>query len=129
MGSFRATLEVSGKSADVLFSNIEFSRKTDSKGKPVTGILGGRLSVTIEASEDTSIIETMLNFQCKPINGKIAYIGQDKDVPLRTTEFYNAYVVFYKETFSSAKKYPMTVFVTFSAEEIVIGRAFLQNRW
>ena len=34
MGSFRATLELGGKEYDVLYSNYEFSRNTDSKGKP-----------------------------------------------------------------------------------------------
>ena len=32
MGSFRATLELGGKEYDVLYSNYEFSRNTDSKG-------------------------------------------------------------------------------------------------
>ena len=47
MGSFRASLELGGKEFDVLFSNYEFSRSTDSKGKPSSSITGGRVVVTI----------------------------------------------------------------------------------
>ena len=38
MGSFRASFEFSGKEYDVLFSNFEFSRNTDSKGKPSSNV-------------------------------------------------------------------------------------------
>ena len=73
MGSFRASLELGGKEFDVLFSNYEFSRSTDSKGKPSSSITGGRVVVTIESTEDTSTIEAMLNSQFKPVEGKIIY--------------------------------------------------------
>ena len=57
MGSFRATLELGGKEYDVLYSNYEFSRSTDSKGKPSSSISGGRVSVTVESTDDTTAIE------------------------------------------------------------------------
>lgn len=53
MGSFRVTLELEGKKEiDVLFSSAEFSRKTDTKGKPVTRVFGGRITVKVESTED-----------------------------------------------------------------------------
>ena len=73
MSSFRATLELGGKEYDVLFSNYEFSRTTDKKGQPASSISGGRISVTIESTDDTSTIEAMLNSQFKPVEGKIVY--------------------------------------------------------
>ena len=57
MSSFRATLELGGKEYDVLYSNYEFSRTTDKKGQPASSISGGRISVTIESTDDTSTIE------------------------------------------------------------------------
>ena len=73
MSSFRATLELGGKEYDVLYSNYEFSRTTDKKGQPASSISGGRISVTIESTDDTSTIEAMLNSQFKPVEGKIVY--------------------------------------------------------
>ena len=73
MSSFRATLELGGKEYDVLYSNYEFSRTTDKKGQPASSISGGRISVTIESTDDTSTIEAMLNSQFKLVEGKIVY--------------------------------------------------------
>ena len=73
MSSFRATLELGGKEYDVLYSNYEFSRTTDKKGQPASSISGGRISVTIESTDDTSTIEAMLNSQFKSVEGKIVY--------------------------------------------------------
>ena len=90
MGSFRASLELGGKEFDVLFSNYEFSRSTDSKGKPSSSITGGRVVVTIESTEDTSTIEAMLNSQFKPVEGKIIYKKTDEDAKMKEVELYCA---------------------------------------
>lgn len=129
MGSFRAVLELNGKQMDVLFSSVEFSRKTDSKGKPVTGVFGGRIKIIIESTEDTSIIESMLNNQFKPVSGHILYKKAEEDTKLKQIIFSNSYIVHYKETFKYEDNQPMTIFITFSAEEISIGSAYLDNRW
>ena len=71
MSSFRATLELGGKEYDVLYSNYEFSRTTDKKGQPASSISGGRISVTIESTDDTSTIEAMLNSQFKPVRVRL----------------------------------------------------------
>ncbi len=35
MGALRATVSIRGREIDILFSHIEFSRKTDNKGRPL----------------------------------------------------------------------------------------------
>lgn len=129
MGSFRATLALGGKEFDVLYSNYEFSRNTDSKGKPSSNILGGRVNVMIESTEDTSVIEAMLNSQFKPVEGKITYKKTDEDAKMKEVEFKNAYIVHFKETLDVNNDVPMTIAITFSAEEITVGNAALDNRW
>lgn len=129
MGSFRAVLELAGKEIDVLFSDVEFSRKTDAKGKPVTNIFGGRIKIIIESTEDTSIIESMLNNQFKSVGGSILYKKTEEDSKLKQIIFSNAYVVYYREVFTPNRGVEMRTHVTFSAEEISIGDAYLNNRW
>ncbi len=129
MGSFRATLELGGKEFDVLYSKYEFSRNTDSKGKPSSNILGGRVAVTIESTEDTSVIEAMLNSQFKSVEGKIVYKKTEEDAKMKEIEFRNAYIVYYKEMLDVNNEVPMQLSVTFSAEEIIVGNATLNNRW
>ena len=127
--AFRASMEVAGKEYDVLFSDYEFSRNTDTKGKPSSNILGGRIEVIVESTEDTTLIESMLNGQFKPIDGKITYKKADEDAKMKEIEFKNAYVVHYKETLDVNNEVPMTIAITFSAEEITVGNAALDNRW
>lgn len=129
MGSFRATLELGGKEYDVLYSNYEFSRNTDSNGKPSSSISGGRVSVTVESTDDTTAIEAMLNSQFKAVDGKIVYKKTDEDAKMKEIEFKNAYIVHYKETLDATNEVPMTIAMTFSAETITVGNAELDNRW
>ena len=129
MGSFRASLELGGKEYDVLYSNVEFARSTDSKGKPSSSITGGRVVVTIESTEDTSTIEAMLNSQFKAVEGKIVYKKTEEDAKMKEICFKNAYIVHYKETLNVENETPMTIAMTFSAETITVGNAELDNRW
>lgn len=129
MGSFRASFEFGGNEYDVLYSNFEFSRKTDSKGKPSSNVLGGRVHLVIESTEDTTVIESMLNGQFKPVEGKIVFKKTDEDAKMKEVTFKNAYVVNYKETLDVTNDVPMRIDVTFSAEEISVGDATLDNRW
>ena len=129
MSSFRATLEMGGKEYDVLYSNYEFSRSTDSKGRPSSSISGGRVSVTVESTEDTTALESMVNSQFKPIDGKIVYKKTDEDAKMKEIAFKNAYIVHYKETLDTTNEVPMTIAMTFSAESITVGNAELDNRW
>ena len=100
-----------GKEYDVLYSNYEFKRNTDAKGKPASSVTGGYVSVTVESTEDTTAIEAMLNNQFKEI------------------EFKNAYIVHYKETLDTTNDVPMTIAMTLSAETLTVGNAELDNRW
>ncbi|CAA0258451.1 type VI secretion system tube protein TssD [Tenacibaculum maritimum] len=129
MGSFRAVFTFEGKEFDVLYSKHEFSRNTDKKGKPSSNILGGRVEISFESTEDTTVIEAMLNSQFKPVAGKITYKKTEEDAKMKELEFHNAYVVYYKETLDVNNEIPMTTKVVFSAEEITLGDAALHNRW
>ncbi|EFB32573.1 hypothetical protein HMPREF0971_01026 [Segatella oris F0302] len=104
MGSFRATLELGGKEYDVLYSNYEFSRNTDSKGKPSSSISGGRVSVTVESTEDTTAIEAMLNSQFKAVDGKIIYKKTEEDAKMKEIEFKKTYIVHYMNSIYNLQK-------------------------
>ena len=127
--AFRASLELNNKEFDVLYSNYEFRRNTDSKGMPSSSVLGGRVKVTIESTEDTSVIEAMLNSAFKPVEGKIIYKKTEEDAKMKEIQFKNAYIVHYSETLDANNDVPMTITITFSAEEITVGSAALDNRW
>lgn len=129
MGSFRATLTFNGTEYDVLYSHYEFNRNVDAKGKPSSNILGGRVQVTVESTDDTAVIEAMLNSQFTAVEGTITYKKTDEDSTMKEVNFKNAYIVHYAETLNVDDETPMQLAVTFSAEEITIGNATLDNRW
>ncbi len=129
MGSFRASLELGGKEFDVLYSEYVFSRDTDKKGKVSSGVYGGRVKVKIESTEDSSVIEAMLNSQFKTVDGKITYKKTEEDAKMKEVAFKNAYLVYYKEILDVTGERPMQIEFSVSAEELTIGNAAIDNRW
>lgn len=47
MAELKATVCLQGKDIEVISSHIEFNRKTDNKGRPVTNVIGGRITITV----------------------------------------------------------------------------------
>lgn len=126
MAGLRAT---QGKDIEVISSHIEFNRKTDTKGRPVTNVIGGRITVTIESTKETIILEAMINSPYKVISGKVTYYNTDDNPVFRVVEFKYAYIVYYKEVFNVDRKRQMYSTITFSADIIMIGNAYLSNQW
>lgn len=52
MAELKATVCLQGKDIEVISSHIEFNRKTDNKGRPVTNVIGGRITITVDALYD-----------------------------------------------------------------------------
>ncbi|TGY25288.1 type VI secretion system tube protein TssD [Bacteroides caecimuris] len=129
MAGLRATVCLQGKDIEVISSHIEFNRKTDTKGRPVTNVIGGRITVTIESTKETIILEAMINSPYKVISGKVTYYNTDDNSVFRVVEFKYAYIVYYKEVFNVDRKRQMYSTITFSADIIMIGNAYLSNQW
>lgn len=51
MAELKATVCLQGKDIEVISSHIEFNRKTDNKGRPVTNVIGGRITITVNLPE------------------------------------------------------------------------------
>lgn len=98
MAELKATVCLQGKDIEVISSHIEFNRKTDNKGRPVTNVIGGRITITVESTRETTILEAMVNSPFKAISGKVIYYNiLRSNVPsmlysLRTNKFSPAYV-------------------------------------
>lgn len=129
MAGLRATVCLQGKDIEVISSHIEFNRKTDTKGRPVTNVIGGRITITIESTKETIILEAMINGPYKVISGKVTYYNTDDNSVFRVVEFKYAYIVYYKEVFNVDRKRQMYSTITFSADIIMIGNAYLSNQW
>lgn len=123
MAELKATVCLQGKDIEVISSHIEFNRKTDNKGRPVTNVIGGRITITVESTRETTILEAMVNSPFKAI-----YNTKDNSI-FRVVEFKYAYIVYYKEIYNVDRKRQMYSTITFSADIIMIGDAYLSNQW
>jgi hypothetical protein len=126
--AFRASITTSGKTFDVLACNYEFDRDVDSKGRPASNVYGGKVTVKIESTADTSLIEQMIS-QFKPISGSVTFQKGDEDAKMKELKFETGYIIGYKENFDIVGAEPMTITFTISAKSIKIGSADFEQNW
>ncbi len=125
--AFKAKLSISGKDYDVLSCSYAFSRNTDHKGKPVSDTSGGTVSLALESTEETALLETMLNTPEKPLTATIDFQQSESTASMKKIELKEAYIVSFSESFSDGS--PMVYQITLSARDIKLGTAELKNDW
>ena len=126
--AFRSTLNLGGKEYDVLDCSYSLKRDVDSKGRPSSNIYGGKITVRVESTEDTTILETMVN-QFKPFNGSIEFKKGDEEGKMKELTFENAYIIEFAEGIDIVGPAPMSISVTISAQTIKIGGAEYEENW
>jgi hypothetical protein len=125
--AFKAKFTCAGKDYDVLSCSYAFSRNTDHKGKPVSDTSGGTVSLALESTEETALLETMLNTPEKPLACTIDFQQSDSTASMKKIELTDAFIIQYSESFSDGA--PMVHQITLSAKDIKLGTAELKNDW
>ena len=127
--SFNAKLKFGAKDGiDVLACDYKLRRETDAKGRPSSGVFGGSINITVESTEDTSIVESMMN-QYKPVDGAITFKKSDEDAKMKELSFEKGYVTDFRESIDGKGKKPLQIEFTISAQKIKIGNAEHKNEW
>lgn len=129
MRTFKATIELLGEEIEVISYTIEFSRKTDNKGRPCTPTLGGRFTFVTEATSSTFLAELMLNLNHKPVLGRIRFFHPEDNKTMGELTFRDAFVVFYKESCYINKSTPIRITCTLTARVVAIGHAYQDSGW
>ena|SRR5688572_16066116 len=127
--SFKAQLKMGSKEFDVIACSYALHREVDGKGRPAGIVCGGTIDLSVESTDDTSIIESMVNNQHKPVDGTITYKKSDEDAKLKELSFEKGYVVRFAESFDTIGSQPMLINFTVSAQTIKIGSAEHKNDW
>lgn len=127
--AFKARLNFSGKEYDVLNCSYALNRDVDSKGRPSSGVYGGTIDLEIESTEDTSIVESMVNNQFKPVTGSLLVKKSEEDAKMKELSFEDGYIVKYSEGLSIIGDTPMTYKFTISARKLKLGNAEHVNDW
>jgi hypothetical protein len=127
--AFNAKLKIGSKdNIDVLKCDYALHRDVDSKGRPSSLVYGGSINFSVESTDDTSIIESMVN-QYKPINGSVTFKKTDEDAKMKELTWEKGYVISFREGIDITGTTPMIVDFTVSAEKIKIGNAEHKNDW
>lgn len=126
--SFKARLKVAGKEVNVLGCSYALKQETDATGRPSSITRGGKITLNVESTGDTTFFEWMCNnFERK--DGSIVFIKRDTDATLKELTFKEAYLVDYRENFDSTGENPITESFTLSAKEIGVGNGTHTNEW
>ncbi|HHU57796.1 MAG TPA: type VI secretion system needle protein Hcp [Bacteroidales bacterium] len=126
--AFRASLQLAGKEYDVLDCDYKLERDVDSKGRPASNVYGGKIRVQVESTEDTAILEQMVN-QFKPISGSIVFKKGDEEAKMKELLWENGYIVSFEESIDVVGSRPMTTSFTVSAQVLKMGGAQFEQNW
>jgi hypothetical protein len=121
--AFKARLNFSGKEYDVLHCSYSLNRDVDAKGRPSSGVYGGTINIEIESTEDTSIVESMVNNQYKPLTGTLLIKKTEEDAKMKELHFEDGYIVKYSEGINIVGDNPMTLKFQISARKLKLGIA------
>ncbi|GAA4180181.1 type VI secretion system tube protein TssD [Sphingobacterium ginsenosidimutans] len=127
--SFKTRLSLGGKEYDVIQCKFSLHRDVDSKGRPSSSVYGGTIKVEVESTEDTSVIEAMVNNQYKTVNGKITFKKSEEDATMKELKFQDAYIIQYNEGISITNDRPMTLTLVLSSRVLEMQNATLENDW
>ena len=126
--SFKAILSVGGQDYNVLNCNYGLMQEVDATGRPSSITRGGKITIEVESTADTSLSDWMFNnFEQK--DGNIKFLKRDTEATAKELIFTQAYAVKYVENFDSTGKNPMTETITISAMTIGIGNGEHINEW
>jgi len=126
--SFKAKFKAGGKDLNVLDLSYQLIQETDATGRPSSITRGGKITVTVESTGDTTLFEWMVNnFERK--DGSVVFTKRDSDATMKELKFKEGYLVAYKENFDSTGDNPVTETFTISAMEISVGNGTHTNEW
>lgn len=126
--SFKAKLNVGGKTMNVLTCNYDLTQEVDATGRPSSVTRGGRIMLTVESTGDTDMFEWMCNnFERK--DGTVTFLKRDTDAKQKELSFTEGYLVKYEEKFNAFDNMAMAESFTISAREIKMGNGEHINEW
>jgi hypothetical protein len=126
--SFTANLAIAGKEVRVLHCSYSLHREVDATGRPSSMVHGGKISLEIESTDDTSLFEWMVD-QFKTQDGTVTFKKRDQDSKMKELKWEKGYIIEHTESFDQVGDNPMTIHFVISAEKITVGSASHKNPW
>ncbi|KMQ65446.1 hypothetical protein ACM46_05990 [Chryseobacterium angstadtii] len=129
-GNSRGILKFNGGEGQKLLKlNYSVSRSTDVSGRVASDPSNALIKVTIEATEKSDVLESLLNSKYKPTSGEIMFNKSHEEGTLITLKWENGYVIQHEVDFDAIDSNNMLVSFVVSAESITYGNSFYDGLW
>ena len=126
--AYTGLLNVDGINYKVRNCTYGLRQKVDENGRPASQVMGGTIDIEIESSDDTNIIDWMINRTGKK-SGKIEFSKTDEEGVLKTIEFEDAFLTSFKENMDAISNMPMTESLKLSAKKLTVNGVSHENVW
>ena len=118
-----------GEGQKLLKLNYSVSRSTDVSGRVASDPSNALIKVTVEATEKSDILESLLNGKYKPTTGEITFNKSHEEGTLITLTWNNGYVIQHEVDFDAVDENSMLISFIVSAETIDYGTSNYQGLW
>ncbi|MCJ8497174.1 hypothetical protein MVI27_08845 [Chryseobacterium salipaludis] len=126
----RAVLKFNGGNEQkVLKLNYGVSRSTDVSGRVASDPNNALIKITVEATEDSGILESLLNGKYKPTSGEVTFNKAHEEGALTTLKWENGYVIQHEVDYDALNEDNMQVSFVVSAEKIDYGNSSYDGIW
>ncbi|AZA99684.1 hypothetical protein EG359_08690 [Chryseobacterium joostei] len=129
-GNSRGILKFNGGEGQKLLRlNYSVSRATDISGRVASDPSNALIKVTIEATEKSDVLESLLNSKYKPTTGEINFNKSHEEGTLITLKWENGYVIQHEVDFDAIDSNNMLISFVVSAESISYGNSAYEGLW
>ncbi|KYH04612.1 type VI secretion system tube protein TssD [Chryseobacterium cucumeris] len=118
-----------GEGQKLLKMNYSVSRSTDVSGRVASDPSNALIKVTVEATEKSDILESLLNGKYKPTVGEITFNKSHEEGTLITLKWQNGYVIQHQVDFDAIDSNSMLISFVISAETIDYGTSQYAGLW
>lgn len=118
-----------GEGQKLLKMNYSVSRSTDVSGRVASDPSNALIKVTVEATEKSDILESLLNGKYKPTVGEITFNKSHEEGTLITLKWENGYVIQHEVDFDAIDSNSMLISFVVSAETIDYGTSQYLGLW
>ncbi|CAI8703747.1 type VI secretion system tube protein TssD [Chryseobacterium sp. IT-36CA2] len=118
-----------GEGQKLLKMNYSVSRSTDVSGRVASDPSNALIKVTVEATEKSDILESLLNGKYKPTVGEITFNKSHEEGTLITLKWENGYVIQHQVDFDAIDSDSMLISFVVSAETIDYGTSQFAGLW
>ncbi|HCA06524.1 MULTISPECIES: type VI secretion system tube protein TssD [unclassified Chryseobacterium] len=129
-GNSRGILKFNGGEGQKLLKlNYSVSRSTDVSGRVASDPSNAQIKITVEATEKSDILESLLNGKYKPTTGEVTFNKSHEEGTLITLNWKNGYVVQHQVSFDAIDENSMLISFVVSAETIDYGNSEFNGLW